>query len=162
VARRMPIAIASPGYHGGAMGTEAVRFLVVWMAGWVNSRQLEVIDFLREQPSPRPKPSAAAENALLRPSGASALARASHSNVAADRSNETPPASAIVLSPARRLWQARCTATSEEEKLVSTASAGPRRPRRWDSRPDRHARESAEARARLRRRGMARECLVLG
>jgi len=30
------------------MGTEAVRFLVVWMAGWVNSRQLEVIDFLRE------------------------------------------------------------------------------------------------------------------
>jgi len=27
-----------------AMGTEAVRFLVLWMAGWVNSRQLEVID----------------------------------------------------------------------------------------------------------------------
>ena len=37
------------GYHRGAMGTEAVRFLVVWMAGWVNSRQLEVIDFLREE-----------------------------------------------------------------------------------------------------------------
>jgi hypothetical protein len=49
VARRMPIAIAGPGYHGGAMGTEAVRFLVVWMASWVNSRQLEVIDFLREE-----------------------------------------------------------------------------------------------------------------
>ena len=31
------------------MGTEAVRFLVLWMAGWVNSRQLEVIDFLREE-----------------------------------------------------------------------------------------------------------------
>jgi hypothetical protein len=31
------------------MGTDAVRFLVVWMAGWVNSRQLEVIDFLREE-----------------------------------------------------------------------------------------------------------------
>jgi len=27
-----------------AMGTEAVRFLVLWMAGWVNSHQLEVID----------------------------------------------------------------------------------------------------------------------
>jgi hypothetical protein len=38
-----------PGYHGIAMGTVAVRFLVVWMAGWVNSRQLEVIDFLREE-----------------------------------------------------------------------------------------------------------------
>ncbi len=36
-------------YHGAAMGTEAVRFLVLWMAGWVNSRQLEVIDFLREE-----------------------------------------------------------------------------------------------------------------
>lgn len=49
VARRMPIAIAGPGYHGGARGTEAVRFLVVWMAGWVNSHQLEVIEFLREE-----------------------------------------------------------------------------------------------------------------
>jgi hypothetical protein len=36
-------------YHGAAMGTEAVRFLVLWMAGWINSRQLEVIDFLREE-----------------------------------------------------------------------------------------------------------------
>jgi len=26
-----------------------VRFLVLWMAGWVNSRQLEDIDFLREE-----------------------------------------------------------------------------------------------------------------
>lgn len=31
-----------PGYHGIAMGTAAVLFL--WMAGWVNSRQLQVID----------------------------------------------------------------------------------------------------------------------
>ena len=31
------------------MGTEAMRFLIVWMAGWINSRQLEVIDFLREE-----------------------------------------------------------------------------------------------------------------
>jgi hypothetical protein len=38
-----------PGYHRIAMGTDAVRFPVVWMAGWVNSRQLEVIDFLREE-----------------------------------------------------------------------------------------------------------------
>jgi putative transposase len=38
-----------PGYHVAAMGTEAVRFLVLWMAGWINSRQLEVIAFLREE-----------------------------------------------------------------------------------------------------------------
>ena len=31
------------------MGTEAVRFLALWMAGWVNSGQLEVIDFLQEE-----------------------------------------------------------------------------------------------------------------
>jgi putative transposase len=31
------------------MGTQAMRFLVLWMAGWINSRQLEVIDFLREE-----------------------------------------------------------------------------------------------------------------
>jgi hypothetical protein len=37
------------GYHGPAMGTEAVRFLVLLMAGWVNSRQLEVIHFLQEE-----------------------------------------------------------------------------------------------------------------
>jgi hypothetical protein len=30
-------------------GTKAVRFLVLWMAGWIHSRQREVIDFLREE-----------------------------------------------------------------------------------------------------------------
>ena len=38
-----------PGYYVAAMGTEAVRFLVLWMASWIHSRQLEVIDFLREE-----------------------------------------------------------------------------------------------------------------
>jgi hypothetical protein len=37
------------GYYGAAMGTEAVWFLVLWMAGWIHSRQLEVSDFLREE-----------------------------------------------------------------------------------------------------------------
>jgi hypothetical protein len=37
------------GYHGAGMGTEAARFLALWMAGWINSRQLENIDFLREE-----------------------------------------------------------------------------------------------------------------
>jgi len=38
-----------PGYDVAAMGTEAVRLLVLWMAGWINARQLGVIDFLREE-----------------------------------------------------------------------------------------------------------------
>lgn len=37
------------GYPVAALGTEPVRFLVLWMAGWIHSRQLEVIDFLREE-----------------------------------------------------------------------------------------------------------------
>src|SRR5215471_1579972 len=48
-ARRGPQIDHRQRYHGAAMGTEAVRFLVLWMAGWIHSRQLEVIDFLREE-----------------------------------------------------------------------------------------------------------------
>lgn len=29
------------------MATEALRFLLVWVAGWVNHRQLEVIRYLK-------------------------------------------------------------------------------------------------------------------
>ena len=50
----LPLLVAGPGRAPAAlpcaaMGTEAVRFLVLWMAGWIHSRQLEVIDFLREE-----------------------------------------------------------------------------------------------------------------
>jgi hypothetical protein len=38
-----------PGNYGPAMGTEAVRFPVLWMAGWVNSGQLKVIQFLQDE-----------------------------------------------------------------------------------------------------------------
>ena len=42
-----------------------------------------------------------------------------------ERITLTPPASARSHSPARRLWQARWTATSDDEQAVSTADAGP-------------------------------------
>ena len=48
----------------------------------------------------------------------------------------TPPASAIVHSPDRSAWQARCSATSDDEHAVSTVTAGPSRPSTYDSRPD--------------------------
>jgi hypothetical protein len=48
----------------------------------------------------------------------------------------TPPASASVHSPARSDWQARCIATSEDEHTVSTVTAGPSRPSRYDTRPE--------------------------
>src|ERR1700722_9343753 len=34
----------------------------------------------------------------------------------------------------RRLWHARCTATNDDEHAVSTATEGPRRSRKYDSR----------------------------
>ena len=40
----------------------------------------------------------------------------------------TPPASARSHSPLRRPWQARCTATSDDEQAVSTAMPGPAGP----------------------------------
>ncbi len=42
----------------------------------------------------------------------------------------TPPATAMSQSPLRMAEAARCTATSEEEQAVSTATAGPRRSRK--------------------------------
>ena len=40
---------------------------------------------------------------------------------------DEPPASAMSHSPLRIDWQARCTATSDDEHAVETDSAGPRR-----------------------------------
>ncbi len=36
----------------------------------------------------------------------------------------------------RSAWQARCSATSDDEQAVSTVTAGPSRPNTYDSRPD--------------------------
>ena len=53
---------------------------------------------------------------------------------AGDSSRFTPAAIASSDSPVRRLWHARCTATSDDEHAVSTATDGPRRSRKYDSR----------------------------
>ena len=55
--------------------------------------------------------------------------------VSAESIRFTPPARASVASPFRRLWQAMCTATSDDEHSVSTATLGPWRPSTYDSRP---------------------------
>ena len=62
----------------------------------------------------------------------------------------TPPARAMRDSPARRLWQARWTATSEDEQAVSTARLGPCKPEQVGQAARRHA--VVDARARCRRR----------
>ncbi|GLZ29220.1 hypothetical protein Lesp02_14100 [Lentzea sp. NBRC 105346] len=46
----------------------------------------------------------------------------------------TPPASAIVLAPVRRLSQARWTATSDDDCAVSTVMLMPRAPSRYEIR----------------------------
>ncbi len=48
--------------------------------------------------------------------------------------SETPPAMATSLSPWRRLWQARCMATSEDEQAVSMDRLGPRRSSTYERR----------------------------
>ena len=48
-------------------------------------------------------------------------------NTAGDISRFTPPAMAVSHSPLRRLRQARCSATSDDEQAVSTVTDGPRR-----------------------------------
>ncbi|RPK57372.1 hypothetical protein EES42_39175 [Streptomyces sp. ADI95-17] len=48
----------------------------------------------------------------------------------------TPPASAMVHSPDRSDWTARCRATSDDEHAVSTVTAGPWSPRVYETRPE--------------------------
>ncbi len=76
-------------------------------------------------PSPRTNPLAAASKVLHRPSGESACVVAVRRVVSGESMRLTPPASASVASPLRRLWQATCTATSDEEHSVSTVTLGP-------------------------------------
>ena len=87
-------------------------------------------------PSAHPVPSASAANALHRPSAASPCSRANSTNPAGVVITVTPPASARSHSPDRSAWQARCSATSEDEHAVSTVTAGPSRPSTYDTRPE--------------------------
>ncbi len=79
-------------------------------------------------PSPHPVPSAAAANALQRPSPARPFCRENSMNVPGVAITVTPPASASVHSPLRRAWIAQCSATSDDEHAVSIVTAGPSRP----------------------------------
>ena len=71
---------------------------------------------------------AGSENALHRPSGARPRCRANSTNRYGVTMTVTPPASAIEHSPERSAWQARCSATSDDEHAVSTVTAGPSSP----------------------------------
>ena len=62
---------------------------------------------------------------MQRPSWASMFPLDSSTEVSGDSSRLTPPASAMSHSPLRSDCTARCTAISEDEQAVSTASAGP-------------------------------------
>src|SRR5579859_3602919 len=87
-------------------------------------------------PSPQPVPSAAAAKALQRPSVASPRWRLNATNAPGEDITVAPPASAIVHSPLRSACTARCRATSDEEHAVSTETAGPSRPKVYESRPE--------------------------
>ena len=78
-------------------------------------------------PSAGTKPSAAASKVRHRPPGESMRAWLVSTCMPGVVIRATPPATARSHSPVRSAWQARCTATSEDEQAVSTATAGPRR-----------------------------------
>ena len=87
------------------------------------------------QPSPRTKPSAAASKAWHAPVGDMRLglveaARRGRREQQVDAAGEGQRRT----RPVRRLWQARCTATSDDEQAVSTVTDGPRRSKKYDSR----------------------------
>ncbi|GAA3673026.1 hypothetical protein GCM10022420_061900 [Streptomyces iranensis] len=87
-------------------------------------------------PSAQLVPSAAAENALTRPSAASPPCTANSVNIPGVAITVTPPASASEHSPLRSACAARCIATNDDEHAVSTVTAGPSRPNVYATRPD--------------------------
>ncbi|GAA3132333.1 hypothetical protein GCM10020001_063290 [Nonomuraea salmonea] len=86
-------------------------------------------------PSLRTNPLAEASNALQRPSGASMLPRENDTLMPGSSSTFAPAASARSASPRRMLWQARCSATSEEQQAASMTMLGPWRASACDRRP---------------------------
>ncbi len=87
-------------------------------------------------PSLNPVPSASAEYALQRPSGASPRSRLNRVKAVGDAMIVTPPARASVHSPLRKACAARWIATSDDEQAVSTVTAGPSKPKLYATRPD--------------------------
>ncbi len=79
-------------------------------------------------PSPRTKPSARASKVWQRPWAERAPSWAVSSMLSSASMRLTPAASASAHSPRRRLSQARCTATREDDWAVSTCRLGPFRP----------------------------------
>ncbi|RGC64959.1 hypothetical protein C5N14_31075 [Micromonospora sp. MW-13] len=80
-------------------------------------------------PSDQEVPSAAAANALHRPSSARPPCRENSTKAAGVHMAVTPATMARVHSRWRSAWPARCSATREDEQAVSMVTAGPSRPK---------------------------------
>ncbi len=115
----------------------SLAMAVPWMTAWTASPSATAcasgLRITTPTPSLRTKPSASLPANRHRPVGESMLACDSVTLSSGCRITFTPAASAMDDSPLRRLWQARCSATSE---AVSTDRLGPRRSNAKDSRPD--------------------------
>src|SRR4051794_1028319 len=85
-------------------------------------------------PSPRTYPLASASKVLQRPSGESIRAFVKQMPCSGKRMLR-PAAMAIAHSTLRKLWQAKCTATNDEEQAVSTGKQGPCKSRKYERRP---------------------------
>ncbi len=101
--------------------------ITAWMGSPARSAAASGLSSTTPTPSARTNPSAAASNALHRPSGETIAMLLKAWNGATPISALTPPAIASEHSPFRRLRQAAWTATSADEHAVSIAMLGPRK-----------------------------------
>ena len=99
------------------------------MTAWIWSRSASAADrrltTTVPTPSPSTKPSAEASNEAQRPRGDSMPDLPFQMCICGVIISAMPPATAISQSPPRIAWQARCSATSEDEQAVSMAIVGP-------------------------------------
>src|ERR1700721_2028464 len=115
------------------MAEPRMRARMLSPSAWASDQRFST---KRPQPSPRTYPSAEASKVLQRPSEASMRDFEKLILISGERIRLTPPASASPHSPARKLWQARWTATSEPEQAVSSAILGPWNPSVYEILPD--------------------------
>ncbi len=111
---------------------------LAWITPWIRSpsasARLSGLSRTAPPPSPGTKPLARASNVYVVPSGDSAPNRLSASTLPDSRFRFTPAAMLRPDSPPRRLAQARCTATSDDDCAASTARLGPLSPRWYETR----------------------------
>src|SRR5215467_4088188 len=105
----------------------ALPRITAWMGSLSTWAWDKGLSKMTPTPSLRTYPLALASPNLQRPSGANSVDLEYAIVIWGCKIRFTPPARANSLSPLRKLWQAKCTATSDDEQWVSIVKLGPRK-----------------------------------